>query len=164
MFLARACGAPVGRRSTGNCTRHYFTFFSSLFFSVAIFSHRRSARVKKLMQQKLIGGSNNLRIDIIRVGRKSLFLQISQEAEHQCFLSNNLVGRITIFFINYPRSRGTFILQLANLYIMGGCMYVTVWIFSQFHCQCLSTAILKLPLPSESILYSQNVRVSVTLS
>ena len=39
-----------------------FSFFS--LFSVATFSHRRNDLIKKLIQRKLIGGSNNLRFDL----------------------------------------------------------------------------------------------------
>ena len=38
-------------------------FFSRFFFSVATFSHRRSARIKKLIQRKLTGTPKNLGVD-----------------------------------------------------------------------------------------------------
>ena len=58
------------RRSTGNDVsghkkQHYFLFFSFSFFSfpVVYFSHRRSARIKKLILKKLTGASKNLGVD-----------------------------------------------------------------------------------------------------
>jgi len=57
-LLARACGFPVGRRSGGRlattlvATKNVIIFsflFSFLFFPVVYFSHRRSARIKKLI-------------------------------------------------------------------------------------------------------------------
>ena len=52
-FLARACGGPLSRRSGGRlattlvATKNDIIFFS--FFPVVYFSHRRSARIKKLI-------------------------------------------------------------------------------------------------------------------
>ena len=39
--------------------------FSPFFSSVATFSHRRSARIKKLIQRKLLGAPKNLGVDIL---------------------------------------------------------------------------------------------------
>ena len=54
--LARACGVPVGRRSAGRLATTLVAtfsaiifFFISLFSAVATFSHRQSARIKKLI-------------------------------------------------------------------------------------------------------------------
>ena len=54
------------RRSTGNdVSGHYFHSYSSFhfFFSFATFSHRRSARIKKLIWQKWLEMANNLGLD-----------------------------------------------------------------------------------------------------
>ena len=65
-------GVAVGRRQavdwqrrSGHYFRRYFLFFSLPLplFSVATFSHRQSARIKKLIQQKLTGAPNNLGLD-----------------------------------------------------------------------------------------------------
>ena len=48
-LLARACGVPVGRR-LGRWLAT--TLVAAIFFSVATFSHRRSARIKKVILQK----------------------------------------------------------------------------------------------------------------
>ena len=56
-LLARSCGVPVGRRSGGRLAMTLvatinviiFFIFYFLFFSVVYFSHRRSARIKKLI-------------------------------------------------------------------------------------------------------------------
>ena len=75
LFLARACGVPVGGRSGGrlattlvatiNVIIFFFSFLFSLFFffSVVYFSHRRSARIKKLILRKLTGAPQNLGVD-----------------------------------------------------------------------------------------------------
>ena len=55
--LARACGVPVGRHSGGRLATTLvatinviiFSFLFFFFFSVVYFSHRRSARIKKLI-------------------------------------------------------------------------------------------------------------------
>merc|ERR1712013_262122 len=59
--LVRACGVPVGRRSGGRLAMtlvatinviiffFFFLFFLFFLFSVVYFSHRRSARIKKLI-------------------------------------------------------------------------------------------------------------------
>ena len=73
-ILARACGIPVGWRSGGRLATtlvatinviiffFFFLFFFSFLFSVVYFSHRRSAWIKKLIQQKLTGAPKNLGI------------------------------------------------------------------------------------------------------
>ena len=56
-LLARAYGVPVGRRSGGGLAMTLvasinviiFFFFFFFLFSVVYFSHRRSARIKKLI-------------------------------------------------------------------------------------------------------------------
>ena len=56
-LLARAVGVAVGRCSGGRLAttlvdryfHHYFLFSFFFIFSVATFSHRRSARIKKLI-------------------------------------------------------------------------------------------------------------------
>ena len=67
LFLARAIGVAVGRRQAVDWQRRQWTaiftiIFHSIFhfFSVATFSHGRSAHMKKLIYQKLIGAPNNL--------------------------------------------------------------------------------------------------------
>ena len=59
-ILAQAVDLPVVRRSGGRLATTLFSipFFS--IFSVATFSHRRSARVKKLIYLKLTGASKNV--------------------------------------------------------------------------------------------------------
>ena len=59
-LLARACGVPVGRR-LGRWLAT--TLVAAIFFSVATFSHRRSAWIKKLIQQKLLRTPKNLGVD-----------------------------------------------------------------------------------------------------
>jgi len=49
------------RRLTGHYKCHYFHNF--FFISIATFSHRRSARIKKLIKQKLIRTLQNLGVD-----------------------------------------------------------------------------------------------------
>ena len=69
--LARACGVPAVivhavsfRQSTaGNghySHQYYFRFLRFSFSSTITFSHRRRARIKKLIQQKLTGAPKNL--------------------------------------------------------------------------------------------------------
>ena len=66
-LLARACGAPVGRRSGGQlvttlvATINVLIFFP---FSIATFSHRKSARIKKFILQKLTEAHKTLGVDI----------------------------------------------------------------------------------------------------
>ena len=72
LILALAYGVPaIGVRAV-DCWQwrsgHYFhpSFLSppfSPFFSVVTFSHRRSARIKKLISQKLTGTPKNLGVD-----------------------------------------------------------------------------------------------------
>ena len=71
-ILARASElqAPLFRWSTGNnISGHYFRlylffiYFFSCFFSVVYFSHRRSARIKKLILQKWLEMANDLGLD-----------------------------------------------------------------------------------------------------
>ena len=65
--LARAVGVAVGRRSGERLAttlvdryfHHYFPFSIFSIFSVATFSHRRSARIKKLIQRKLTEAPQN---------------------------------------------------------------------------------------------------------
>ena len=64
--LARAVGIPVGPRSGGRLVMTLMATKKSLFFylffpSVATFSH--SARIKKLILQKLTGEPQNLGLD-----------------------------------------------------------------------------------------------------
>ena len=59
--LARVCGVPVGQRLGGRLATTLVATINviifSLFFSVVYFSHRRSARIKKLRMPK------NLRVE-----------------------------------------------------------------------------------------------------
>ena len=50
-------------KSSAIFTILFFFFFLFFFFSVATFSHRSSARIKKLIEQKLIGAPKNLGVD-----------------------------------------------------------------------------------------------------
>ena len=64
--VARAVGIPVGPRSGGRLVMTLMATKKSLFFylffpSVATFSH--SARIKKLILQKLTGAPKNLDVD-----------------------------------------------------------------------------------------------------
>ena len=71
--LLVSVGVAVGRRSGGRLAttlveRYFhnsFLFFLHFFFifSVVYFSHRRSARIKKLILRKLFGVANSLGID-----------------------------------------------------------------------------------------------------
>ena len=70
LSLARAAAlqSVADRRSTGNdvvatISAIIFFFFFSFFFSVATFSHRRNARIKKLIQRKWLEMANNLGLD-----------------------------------------------------------------------------------------------------
>ena len=66
-ILARVVGVAVGRLATtlvatiSTVTYSFFLFFP--FFSVVYFSHRRRARIKKLILRKLLEMANNLRLD-----------------------------------------------------------------------------------------------------
>ena len=82
-LLARACGVPAFGVRTVDCWQwrsgHYFhpsflffpvfspsfspPFFSRFFPSVATFSHRMSARIKKLILRKLLRTPKNLGVD-----------------------------------------------------------------------------------------------------
>ena len=59
----RRCGVAGGQRAPPSPLGWYFFFFFSFFFSVVYFSHRRSALIKKLIQRKLTGASQNLGVD-----------------------------------------------------------------------------------------------------
>ena len=67
-LLARAAGVAVGRLQAVDWQRRLWTtifiiifhHFFHFFFSVATFSHRRSARIKKLIQRKWLQMANNL--------------------------------------------------------------------------------------------------------
>ena len=72
VVLARACGVPVGRRSGGRLAMTlvasinviiFFLFSFLFFFPVVYFSHRRSARIKKLILRKLTGAPKNPGLD-----------------------------------------------------------------------------------------------------
>ena len=60
----RCSRSPLGGRLATTIVdryfHHYFLFFLSILFSVATFSHRGSARIKKLIQQKLLEIANIL--------------------------------------------------------------------------------------------------------
>ena len=64
--LARTCGVPaVGVRAVDCWQTTQWPLFSSVFFfppcsSIATFSHRRSGRIKKLIQRKLLRMPKNL--------------------------------------------------------------------------------------------------------
>ena len=58
-----AFGRLTGNNVSGHYKRHYFPFLFSFFFSVVYFYHRRSARIKKLIQRKLTGTPKNLGVD-----------------------------------------------------------------------------------------------------
>ena len=59
-----AFGRPPGNDVSGHYKHHYLFFFHfPFFFSVATFSHRRSARIKKLIQRKLLRMPKNLGVD-----------------------------------------------------------------------------------------------------
>ena len=69
-LLARAVGVPVGQRSGGRqaitlvaTITNIFFVFLPVFSSVIYFSHRRSAPIKKLIKQKMMGASKNLRLN-----------------------------------------------------------------------------------------------------
>ena len=66
-FLARACGLPVGRRSGGWLALTLVATINVIIFhfpfSVTTFSHRKSVRIKKLIEQTLTGAPKNLRVD-----------------------------------------------------------------------------------------------------
>ena len=55
-----ALGWLIGNDVSGHYKQHYFLFF----FFVVYFSHRRSARIKKLIWQKLMAAPNNLGFDL----------------------------------------------------------------------------------------------------
>ena len=61
-FLAQAISIPVGPSSASRLATTIVVF--PLFFSsIVYFSHRRSARIKKIVYRKLIGAPKNLRVD-----------------------------------------------------------------------------------------------------
>ena len=57
-----AFGLSTNNDVSGHYKRHYFlfSFLFFFFFSVVYFSHRRSARIKKLIKRKLLKTSKNL--------------------------------------------------------------------------------------------------------
>ena len=55
-------GRSTGNDVSGRCKRHYFPF-PLPFFSVATFSHRRDAKIKKLILRKLLWIPENLGVD-----------------------------------------------------------------------------------------------------
>ena len=63
-ILARAYGVPVGRRSGSRLATTLKATKNDIFFlSFFYFSHRRSARIKKLIWRKLTGAPQNLGVD-----------------------------------------------------------------------------------------------------
>ena len=61
----RSSRSAFGRPTGNDVSGHKFSFllFPFLFFPVVYFSHRRSARIKKLIQRKLTGAPQNLGVD-----------------------------------------------------------------------------------------------------
>ena len=59
----RCSRSALGNIVSGHYFCHFFLFLIFFFFSVTNFSHRRSARIKKLIQQKWLEMANNLGLD-----------------------------------------------------------------------------------------------------
>ena len=58
-----AFGRSTGYDVSGHYKRHYFLLFLFFLLSVVYFSHRRSARIKKLILGKLLKMPKNLGVD-----------------------------------------------------------------------------------------------------